>query len=279
MASEEWPADQVAKAEAFKALHEGPDLFIIPNPWDEGTARYFEAEGFKALATTSAGYAHSRGRLDGGITREEKLAHCRAITAATSLPVNADTENCYGDAPETVAETVRLVAAAGVVGCSVEDYTDAGGGRLYDFDHAVERVAAGVEAALGLGFPFTLTARAEALFRGLADLEDACRRLEAFEKAGADVVYAPGLQTIKDVRQVVRSVSRPVNVLARPTLSIAELADAGVKRVSLGGALYIAAMGGMVRAVREMTGFGTFSELAKAADGREVPAALRKWSE
>lgn len=271
--------DQVRKCEAFKALHEAGELFIIPNPWDEGSARYLEAAGFKALATTSAGYANSRGRLDGAITREEKLAHCRAICQATSLPVSADMENCFGDAPETVAETVRLAAETGLAGCSVEDYSDADGGRLYDFDHAVERVQAAVEAARGLGFAFTLTARSEGLFRKLSDLDEACRRIEAFEKAGADVLYVPSVKTIPEVAQVMAAVSKPVNVLATPTLNIAELADAGVRRVSLGSWLYVAAMGGFVRAVKEMRDRGTFEELAKAVDGREVQAALKTWSE
>ena len=271
--------DQLRRGQEFKALHEGSELFIIPNPWDEGSARYLEAAGFKALATTSAGYANARGRLDGGITLDEKLAHCRDICRATSLPVSADMENCFGDDPETVAQTVRRAAETGLAGCSIEDYSDAGGGRLYDFDHAVERVAAAVEAARSVSFPFTLTARSEGLFRKLSDLDEACRRIEAFEKAGADVLYVPSVKTIEEVVQVVDTVSKPVNVLANPTLNIAELADAGVRRVSLGSWLYIAAMAGMVRAVREMTERGTFDALADAVDGREVPAALRKWSE
>lgn len=271
--------DQEQKGEAFKALHEGPELFIIPNPWDEGSARYLEAAGFKALATTSAGYANARGRLDGGLTREEKLAHCRDICNATSLPVSADMENCFGDDPETVAETVRLAAETGLAGCSIEDYSDADGGRLYDFEHAVERVAAAVEAARGVGFPFMLTARSEGLFRKLSDLDEACRRIEAFEKAGADVLYVPSVRTIPEVAQVIGTVQKPVNVLATPTLSIPELRDAGVKRVSLGSWLYVAAMGGFVRAVKELRDQGTFEELAMAVDGREVQAALKTWSE
>ncbi len=272
-------ADQAQKGAAFKAIHEGRDLFIIPNPWDEGSARYLEVAGFKALATTSAGYANARGRLDGAVTRDEMLSHCRDICRATSVPVSADLENCFGDDPEIVAETIRLAAGTGLAGCSVEDYSDADGGKLYDFDHAVERVAAAVEAARGLGFPFTLTARSEALFRNLADLDEACRRIEGFEKVGADVLYVPSVKTVPEVDQVIAAVTKPVNVLATPTLSIEELSDAGVRRVSLGSWLYVAAMGGFVRAVKEMRDQGTFEELAMAADGREVQAALKKWSD
>lgn len=272
-------ADQAQKGEAFRALHEAPELFIIPNPWDEGSARYLEAAGFKALATTSAGYANARGRLDGAVKRAEMLAHCRDICLATSLPVSADLENCFGDDPETVAETIRLAATSGLAGCSVEDYSEADGGRLYDFDHAVERVAAAVEAARGLDFPFTLTARSEGLFRKLSDLDEACRRIEAFEKVGADVLYVPSVKTVAEVVQVIATVSKPVNVLATPTLTIPELRDAGVRRVSLGSWLYVAAMGGFVRAVKEMRDQGTFEELANAADGREVQAVLKKWSD
>ena len=276
---QETDGDQLRRAEAFKALHEGPELFIIPNPWDEGAARYLEAAGFKALATTSAGYANARGRPDGGITLDEKLAHCRDICRATSVPVSADMENCFGDDPETVAETVRLAGGTGLAGCSIEDYSDDDGGRLYDFDHAVERVVAAVEVARNLPFPFMLTARSEGLFRKLSDLDEACRRIEAFEKAGADVLYVPGIKTIDEVGQALATVSKPVNVLATPTFNITELADVGVRRVSLGSWLYIVAMAGMVRAVREMTERGTFGALADAVDGREVPAALKKWSE
>ena len=272
-------ATQAEKGQAFAGLHSGSDLFVIPNPWDVGSARLLQNAGFKALATTSAGYAYSLGRPDGRVTLEEKLAHCEAICAATDLPVSADTENCFADDPNGVAETIRRAAATGLVGCSVEDYPQEPPPRVYDFDHAVERVAAAVEAAKGLDFPFTITARAEGVLRGLTDLDDAVRRLQAFEKAGADVLYAPGLKTMEQVTTVVGAVSKPVNVLATPDLKVAELAEVGVRRVSLGGWLYNVAMGGFLRSMKEIAEQGTFTELKNAAPGREVAGVFKNWGQ
>ena len=267
--------NQAAKAQAFKALHDASEIFVIPNPWDPGSACMLEAAGFKAQATTSAGYAFSIGLGDGGITLDQKLAHCEAICAATSLPVSADMENCFADDPAGVADTVRRAAATGLVGCSVEDFYREGPPRIYDFDHAVERVAAAVEAARALPFPFTLTARAEGLLRCLGDMDDIIRRLQAFEKAGADVLYAPGLNTIDEVKTVVDAVTKPVNVLATADMSVADLGAVGVRRVSLGGSLFRAAMGGLMRTVREIADQGTFTDLNNAMPGREIVAALK----
>lgn len=268
-------ANQAAKAATFKALHEAPDVFVIPNPWDPGSTRMLEASGFKALATTSAGFAFSIGVGDGAITLEQKLAHCEAICAATSLPVSADMENCFADDPAGVAETVRRAAATGLVGCSVEDYAREGPPTIYDFDHSVERVAAAVEAARALPFPFLITARAEGVLRRLGDLDDAVRRLQAFEKVGADVLYAPGLVTMDDVNQVMGAVTKPVNVLATTELRVADLGAAGVRRVSLGGSLFRAATGGLMRTVREIVDEGTFTDLKNATSGRDIVGMLK----
>lgn len=202
---------QREKAERFKTLHERDGAFLIPNPWDAGCARLLQGLGFEALATTSAGFAQTLGRLDGSVTLEEKLAHCRALSEVTDVPLSADLENGFADDPQSVARTIRLAAEAGVVGGSIEDYS---GERIYDFEHAVERVKAAVEAARSLDFPFTLTARAENLLRGRQDLDDTIRRLQAYAQAGADVLYAPGLRTLDEIREVCRAVDKPVNVLA-----------------------------------------------------------------
>ncbi|HEX2138320.1 MAG TPA: isocitrate lyase/phosphoenolpyruvate mutase family protein, partial [Woeseiaceae bacterium] len=232
---------QSAKAERFSALHQRTGAFVIPNPWDAGSARLLEGLGFEALATTSSGFAQSLGRLDGSVTLEEKLEHCRALSAATGIPVSADLENGFADDPATAARTIVLAAEAGVVGGSIEDWS---GTALYEFELAVERVRAAVEAARSLDFPFTLTARAENLLRGPPDLADTIRRLQAYSEAGADVLYAPGLKTLDEVREVCRSVDKPVNVLAPFLLNVTvdELASAGAKRVSIGGALADAAI-------------------------------------
>lgn len=258
---------QREKAERFRALHEAPGAFVIPNPWDAGSARLLEGLGFLALATTSSGFAQSLGRLDGSVTLEEKLAHCRALSAATAIPVSADLENGFADEPAAVARTIVQAAEAGVVGGSIEDWS---GSQIYDFEFAVERVRAAAEAAHSLPFPFTLTARAENLLRGKHDLGDTIRRLEAYAGAGADVLYAPGLKTLDELREVCRSVDKPVNVLA-PFFSGTTLdafAAAGAKRVSIGGALADAAIGATLRAGREMLQNGSFGWLAEtAADG------------
>src|SRR5436309_12913659 len=222
------------KAADFVALHEG-EAFIIPNPWDAGSARVLEALGFEALATTSSGFAFTLGRLDGGATLEEVFDHVRALDRSTSLPVSVDLENGYGPDPEHAASAVARVAEAGAVGGSIEDYDP--DGRIYSLEHAVERVAAACETAHGLDLPFLLTARAENHIRGNPDLDDTIARLQAYERAGADVLYAPGLRSTAEIRAVCDAVSRPVNVLARRDLSFAEMADAGAQRISVGGAL------------------------------------------
>ncbi|MFL6333366.1 MAG: oxaloacetate decarboxylase [Pyrinomonadaceae bacterium] len=259
---------QREKAERFRALHEREAAFVIPNPWDVGSARLLAGFGFEALATTSAGFANTLGRLDGQMTRDEVIEHCRSLSAATELPVSADLENCFADDPSEVGEAIRLGARAGIVGGSIEDY---GGERIYDFGLAVERVHAAAEAARALDFPFTLTARAENLIRGKHDLDDTIRRLQAFEAAGADVLYAPGLTTLDEVRLVAGALTKPVNVLA-PLLkgvTVAQLAEAGAKRISVGGALARAALTALLHASAEMREAGSFawtSDLASSAD-------------
>jgi 2-methylisocitrate lyase-like PEP mutase family enzyme len=273
-------ATQAEKAERFSSLHARAGAFIIPNPWDAGSARLLAALGFEALATTSAGYAFSLGRLDGMVTRAEKLAHCRALCAATDLPVSADLENCFADDPNEAANTIVLAAEAGVVGASIEDYSNDDSKPIYDFEHAVERVQAAVEAARSLAFPFTLTARAENLLRGRPDLDDTIRRLQAFEKAGADVLYAPALTTLAQVRAVTSAVSKPVNVLA-PALkgvTLAQLAEAGAKRISIGGALARAAIAALLRAGREMRDQGSFGWTSDLASGADIKQLLGPWN-
>lgn len=259
---------QNEKAKQFRKLHEGPGAFLIPNPWDAGSARMLAALGFEALATTSAGLAFSLGRRDGEalVTREEALAHIREIVGASGLPVSADLENGFGDAPEAAAETIRLGAAAGLVGGSIEDATGDQRKPIYDHGHAVERVTAAVEAARALPFPFTLTARAENFLHGRADLDDTLRRLQAFADAGADVVYAPGLPSLAAIRTVCAAVApRPVNALIGAAgRSVAELAEVGVRRISTGSALHRAAMGGFWTAAKELKEQGTFTFLEKA---------------
>jgi 2-methylisocitrate lyase-like PEP mutase family enzyme len=246
------------KAAAFRALHEG-EPFVIPNPWDAGSAKVLEALGFEALATTSSGFAFTLGRPDGGVTLDEAVDHVRALDRATGLPVSADLENGYGPDPQDAAGAVAAAAAAGAVGGSIEDYDP--GGRIYGLDHAVERVAAAAEAARGLGFPFTLTARAENLIRGNPDLDDTIARLQAYERAGADVLYAPGLRSGDEIRAVCRATSKPVNVLAHPGLSMQEIVDAGARRVSVGGALTWVAVAAMAAAAEQIRDRGDFSAL------------------
>ena len=255
-------------------MHEREGAFVIPNPWDRGSARMLAGLGFEALATTSSGLAFALGKSDGSVTREEHLAHIRDLVAATPLPVSADLEKCYSDDPAEAAETIRLASEAGASGGSIEDYTGPPDGRIYDFDHAAERVAAAVEVARSLPIPFMLTARAENLIRGVDDLGDAIRRLQAFEKAGADVLYVPGLKTADEVRQVCGAVSKPVNVLATPTLTVAEIAEAGGKRISLGGALARAAIGGFLATASEIIDKGTFSVLGDAPGFPEINATM-----
>ena len=249
---------QQEKAAAFAALHTG-EPFVIPNPWDAGSARMLAALGFEALATTSSGFAFTLGRLDGGVTLEELAEHVSALDQATGLPVSVDLENGYGSDPSSAAHAIQRAAAAGAVGGSIEDYDP--DGYLYELSHATERVAAAAEAARGLGFAFMLTARAENHIRGHPDLDDTIARLRAFEQAGADVLYAPGLRRAEDIRAVCQAVSRPVNVLAVPGLSFAEMATAGAQRVSVGGALTWVAAQAMVDAATAIRDRGDFSAL------------------
>jgi 2-methylisocitrate lyase-like PEP mutase family enzyme len=247
------------KADAFAALHSGPP-FVIPNPWDAGSARVLEALGFKALATTSSGFAFALGRLDGGATLAEVVEHVASIDQATELPVSVDLENGYGPDPPSAARAIERVAEAGAVGGSIEDYDP--GGHLYELGHAVERVAAAVEAARGLAFPFMLTARAENHIRGNPDLDDTIARLQAYEQAGADVLYAPGLRSVDEIRAVCEAVSHPVNVLGAPDLSVAEIFGAGAQRVSVGGSLTWVAVKAMADAAVTIRDHGDLSALA-----------------
>jgi len=266
---------QAEKARAFRVLHERESAFIIPNPWDVGTARLLAYLGFEALATTSAGYAFSVGQRDNTIGRDQMIQHVGAIVAATDLPVSADLENGFGDDPETIVETIRLAAAAGLVGGSIEDATNRPDDPIYDHQLAVERVRAAAEAAHALAFPFTLTARAENYLVGRRDLNDTIKRLQAYQEAGADVLYAPGLTSKDDIAAVVRSVNRPVNVvmgLQGIQLSLAELSELGVKRVSVGSALSRAALGAFLRAAQEMRARGTFAFADEAVSFRELSA-------
>jgi 2-methylisocitrate lyase-like PEP mutase family enzyme len=264
---------QTEKYQAFKALHERPGVFVIPNPWDAGTARMLTALGFEALATTSAGFAFSIGRRDSvaGLTRDEILGNARAIVEATHLPVSADLEDGYGTAPETCAETIELAAAVGLVGGSIEDATGDADNPIFEFEHAVERVTAACEAARDL--PFVMTARAENFLHGRIDLDDTIKRLQAFEKAGADVVYAPGLPSLDAIRNVCNSVEKPVNVvmgLKGAAFTVEELQAAGVKRISVGGSFARAALGAFMRAAREVKENGTFTFAADAIPGAEA---------
>ncbi len=250
---------QERKARAFEALHAG-DPFVLPNPWDAGSARVLQALGFRALASTSSGFAFTLGRLDGEATLDEVVAHAAALDRATELPLSVDLENGYGPDPESAARAITRVAEAGAVGASIEDYDPTG--RIYEPEHAAERVAAAIEAARRLPFPFTVTARAENHIRGNPDLEDTISRLGAFEAAGADVLYAPGLRTAAEIRALCEAVTKPVNVLARPDLSLGEIVGAGAQRVSVGGSLTWTAVTAMAAAATEIRDRGDFSSLA-----------------
>jgi 2-methylisocitrate lyase-like PEP mutase family enzyme len=258
---------QQEKGERFRALHAG-EPFVIPNPWDAGSARVFEALGFQALASTSSGFAFTLGRLDGEATLDEVVAHTKALDSATELPVSVDLENGYGESPESAALAIARVAETGAVGGSIEDFDPSG--RLYELSLAAERVAAAAEAAGALGFPFMLTGRAENHIRGNPDLDDTIARLKAYDEAGADVVYAPGLRQIEDITAVCESVSKPVNVLALGGLSLSEIVEAGAQRISVGGGLTWVAVNAVVEAAREIQDRGDFSSL-----GVSVP--LRDW--
>lgn len=273
LATEHKLATQNEKGERFKALHEREGAFIIPNPWDAGSARLLEAMGFEALATTSSGFAQSLGRMDGSVTLIEKAAHCRALAEATDIPVSADLENGFADDPADVAAAIRTIAETGIAGASIEDFS---GSHIYDFQLAVERIQAAVEAARRLDFSFTLTARAENLLRGNDDVDDTIRRLQAFADAGADVLFAPGLSSLEQVRLVTSAVNKPVNVLAAflPGVTLAQLQNAGAKRISIGGALANAAIGSLLKAAAEMREDGTFGWLSTAATRTDIARLL-----
>ena len=264
-------ATQQQKAERFETLHDREGAFVIPNPWDGGSARILEGLGFEALATTSSGFAQTLGRRDGQVSLEEKLDHCRLLCSVTTVPVSVDLENGFGHAPADVQATIAAVAATGAVGGSIEDFDGEG---IYELGLAVERVQAAVEAARALPFPFTLTARAENLLHGIDDLDDTVRRLQAFEAAGADVLYAPGLRTLEQVKQVCGAVSKPVNVLA-PLVAgakVADLAAAGARRLSVGGALALLSLGPVLDAGQAMLEQGDFDwvqQLSRAAQARK----------
>ena len=269
---------QAEKGRTFRALHHRDRAFIIPNPWDAGTARLLAHLGFEALATTSAGYAFSVGRRDNTINREEIMAHVAAIVSASDLPVSADLENGFADAPEQVAQTIQLAAAAGVAGGSIEDMSRQPGHPIYERQHAADRVRAAAQAAHALPFPFTLTARAENYLVGRPDLNDTIKRLQAYQEAGADVLYAPGLSTKDEIAAVVSSVDRPVNVLMGlqgVQLSLAELSALGVKRISVGSALSRAALGAFLHAAQEMREHGTFTFAEQAVSFRDLSAMFK----
>ncbi|HUB42046.1 MAG TPA: isocitrate lyase/phosphoenolpyruvate mutase family protein [Streptosporangiaceae bacterium] len=252
-------ARQQEKAVAFAALHAGAP-FVMPNPWDAGSARVLAELGFKALATTSSGFAFTLGRLDGSATLDEVIGHTAALDRATDLPLSVDLESGYGPDPRSAADAIERAAAAGAVGGSIEDYDP--GGHIYELSHAAERIAAAADAARGLGFAFQLTARAENHIRGNPDLTDTIARLQAYEQAGADVLYAPGLRSTDEIRLVCDAVSKPVNVLAVPGLSFSDIAGAGAQRVSVGGALTWVAAKAMVEAATAIRDSGDFTKLA-----------------
>lgn len=265
--------DQMTKAKTFKALHERPQPFLIPNPWDRGTALLLESLGFEALATTSLGLANMLGRK--GVTKQQVLENCRLICDATSLPVNVDLENCFADDPAEAAKAIKQAQECGAVGGSIEDYSGNPNAPIYDFNHAVERVRAAVETAKSLPIPFLLTARAENFLHGRRDLDDTIKRLQAYEAAGADVLYAPGLYSLEEMRAVTSSLSKPVNVVmgfGDPSLSLAQLGDAGVKRISIGGGLSRVALKAFLDAAGQMRAgrFDFVRAMAPVADLRRA---------
>lgn len=271
---------QSQKAQRFVALHERADVFVMPNPWDAASARVLASLGFEALATTSSGFAIQAGERDGSraVDRAAVLENCRAICAATDLPVNGDLENLYADDPQEAATTIALAAEAGLVGCSVEDYSCDPAVGIYDFTLSVERVHAAVEAARALPFPFTLTARAENLIRNVPDLDDTILRLQAYEKAGADVLYAPGMADMEMLRTVLDAISKPYNLLissGNAQLSVADARAAGVRRISVGGALARAAATGFLAAAREIASRGTFRYGEGLVGGADLEAYLK----
>ena len=272
---------QAEKAAAFRALHERPGAFIIPNPWDAGTAKLLAAVGFEALATTSLGLANMLGRADVHVTQTEVIENCRVIAQATDLPINVDLENCFAHDPVAAAEVIRFAAEAGAVGGSIEDYTGDRAYPIYDFDFAVARVRAAVQIAHALPVPFLLTARAENLIHGRNDMADTIRRLQAYEAAGADVLYAPGVRTINDVREMTGALARPFNVVTGwldPDITLAQLSEAGAKRVSVGGALSRLAQATFVKAAQAMQQQGTFTWMREMMGNTERRKLLNSGS-
>ncbi len=260
--------EHAEKARRFLALHRGERPLLLPNPWDQGSAKLLASLGFQALATTSSGHAATLGRLDGSVARDEAVGHAASIVQATDLPVSADLENAFADEPAGVADTLRLALEAGLAGCSVEDFTGRRDAPIYDAGLAAERVAAAAEIAHGGPVHLVLTARAENYLHGRPDLDDTISRLQAYQAAGADVLYAPGLSRLEDIRDLVASVDRPVNVLARPGApAVSELAAVGVSRVSVGGAFAFAALGAVIEAARELRVEGTYTFLERASVG------------
>lgn len=268
---------QAQKCETFVQLHESPDAFIIANPWDPGSARLLQGMGFKALATTSGGFAFTLGKADGKPTLEEKLAHCRAIVAVTDIPVSADFEDGYASAPEDVARNIGAMIETGVAGCSIEDF-DRSAQQMYDETLAIERISAAVEAARSADFPFTLTARAEHLLRVGSDLDAAIRRLKSYEAAGADVLFAPGVRTIEDLKTVTSSINRPFNVLGviLTNATLADMQAAGAKRVSIGSSLPFVGAKPIIESCEAMIRKGTFDWVSEMASPGSVMALMDK---
>ena len=271
---------QLEKARAFRSLHERSGVFVIPNPWDSGSARLLEALGFGSLATTSSGFAQSIGRLDGMVALDEKLRHCAELSAATNVAISADLENGFADKPNAVASCIQRVAETGVVGGSIEDFTGNPNRPIYDLNLAVERISAASEAARGLQFPFTLTARAENLLRADDDIDETIKRLQAYEAAGADVLYAPALKSLEDVRLVASSVNKPLNVLATPFkgVTVEELGEAGAKRVSTGGGLARLAISALLSTASDLKKHGNLDWTSDLAPISEIEGLLSKWT-
>jgi len=269
--------DLHSKAETFANLHKGPGAFVIPNPWDIGSTQILTGMGFKALATTSAGYAFSQGLKDAAVSRDMMLAHAAELAAATPLPVSADLENGYGDSPEEAAETIRLATKTGLVGASIEDFSGGPNGNIYDFNLAVDRIEASVAAARAADFPFALTARAENFIRGNPDLDDTIKRLQAFEAAGADVLYAPGLPDLDAIRTVCQSLGKPVNVvmgLSDNSMTTQQLEEAGVRRISVGAALARIALGAFMAAAKDIQ-LGNYVAIDTAASSADISQYMR----
>lgn len=267
-------ASQRDKGRSFEALHQGKSTFVLPNPWDVGSARMLATSNFRALATSSVAYANTLGRADYSLTLDESLAHCRDIVQATDLPVAADFENGFADQPDGVAANVARAIETGLVGCSIEDMSRDPSDPIYPFEMSVARIAAAVTSARRCGFPFLITARAENFLAGRRDLDDTIRRLQAYEKAGADVVYATGLSDIDQVRQIVNAVKVPINVMATKAFTVAALNAAGVKRISLGPWFARAAMAGFLGAVQEVNDAGSFAFIANCPTGADIKKAL-----